>query len=384
MTARRGYGEGSIFRRQDGLWVGSVNLGRREGVRRRKTVYGRTRREVQEKVVAALRDQQLGIMPSRGTGTVAQFLTTWLENSAKPRLRPSTYRSYSDLIHLHLIPSLGHLRLDRLGPAQVQAMLNAKLASGLSPRRVEFLRAVLRTSLNQAIKWEMLTKNAAALADSPRVTRRPVQVLSPAEAQRLLDAARDDRFEAVYAVALSLGLRQGEALGLRWQDIDLTEQRLTVVHALQRVDGKLTLVEPKTARSRRSIKVPAVIADVLAKHRKRQFEDRLRAGARWQHSDLVFTTTIGTPLEGTTVTHRFPHLLAAAGLPRIRFHDLRHSCASLLLAQGVSPRAVMETLGHSQISLTMNTYTHVIPAVQAEAANAMDRILTRHAPTASQ
>jgi len=361
-----------------------VNLGRRDGQRRRKTVYGRTRREVQEKVVAALRDQQLGVLPSTGTGTVAQFLATWLENSAKPRLRPSTYRSYSDLIHLHLIPSLGHLRLDRLGPAQVQAMLNAKLASGLSPRRVEFLRAVLRTSLNQAIKWEMLTKNAAALADSPRVTRRPVQVLSPAEAQRLLDAARDDRFEAVYAVALSLGLRQGEALGLRWQDIDLTEQRLTVVHALQRVDGKLTLVEPKTARSRRSIKVPAVIADILAKHRKRQFEDRLRAGARWQHSDLVFTTTIGTPLEGTTVTHRFPHLLAAAGLPRIRFHDLRHSCASLLLAQGVSPRVVMETLGHSQISLTMNTYSHVIPAVQAEAANAMDRILTRHAPTASQ
>ncbi|MGI8564617.1 MAG: tyrosine-type recombinase/integrase [Candidatus Dormibacter sp.] len=384
MTARRGHGEGSIFRRKDGLWAGSVNLGRRDGQRRRKTVYGRTRREVQEKVVAALRDQQLGVLPSTGTGTVAQFLATWLENSAKPRLRPSTYRSYSDLIHLHLIPSLGHLRLDRLGPAQVQAMLNAKLASGLSPRRVEFLRAVLRTSLNQAIKWEMLTKNAAALADSPRVTRRPVQVLSPAEAQRLLDAARDDRFEAVYAVALSLGLRQGEALGLRWQDIDLTEQRLTVVHALQRVDGKLTLVEPKTARSRRSIKVPAVIADILAKHRKRQFEDRLRAGARWQHSDLVFTTTIGTPLEGTTVTHRFPHLLAAAGLPRIRFHDLRHSCASLLLAQGVSPRVVMETLGHSQISLTMNTYSHVIPAVQAEAANAMDRILTRHAPTASQ
>jgi len=177
-------------------------------------------------------------------------------------------------------------------------------------------------------------------------------------------------------VALSLGLRQGEVLGLRWQDIDLREQRLTVVHALQRVGGKLRLVEPKTARSRRSIKLPTVIVDLLGEHRKRQVRDRLLAGARWQHSNMVFTTTIGTPLEGTLVTHRFPQLLASAGLPRIRFHDLRHSCASLLLAQGVSPRVVMETLGHSQISLTMNTYTHVMPAVQAEAANAMDRIFS--------
>lgn len=379
MAGKRGQGEGSIFRRQNGQWAGEVDLGRREGRRARKTFYGRTRREVHDKVVAALRDQQLGKMPSRGTGTVAQFLTTWLENSAKPRLRPSTYRSYSDLIQLHLIPSIGHLRLDRLGPAHVQSMLNSKLASGLSPRRVEFIRAVLRTALNQAIKWEMLTKNAATLADSPRVTRRPLQVLSPAEAQRLLEAARDDRFEALYAVALSLGLRQGEALGLRWQDIDLSQKRLTVVHALQRIDGKLRLVEPKIARSRRSIKLPEVIVDLLGQHRRRQLKDRLLAGARWHESDLVFTTSIGTPLDGSMVTHRFPELLASAGLPRIRFHDLRHSCASLLLAQGVSPRVVMETLGHSQISLTMNTYTHVMPAAQAEAANAMDRILNSEA-----
>ncbi len=179
MTAKRGQGEGSIYRRKaDGLWVGSVSLPRHDGRQRRKAVYGRTRREVQEKVVAILREQQLGVMPSTGTSTVAQFLTTWLENSAKPRLRPSTYQSYGDIIKLHLIPSLGHLRLDRLGPAHVQAMLNAKLASGLSPRRVEFIRAVLRTALNQAIKWEMLSRNAAALTDSPRVTRRPVQAQS--------------------------------------------------------------------------------------------------------------------------------------------------------------------------------------------------------------
>lgn len=376
MASKRGAGEGSIFRRkEDGLWVGSVDLGRRDGQRRRRAVYGRTRREVQDKVATLLRAHQLGTVPSTGTGTVAQFLTTWLENSARPRLRPSTYRSYSDLITLHLIPGIGHVRLDRLAPTQVQAMLNAKVAGGLSPRRVEFMRAVLRTALNQAIKWEMLTRNAAALADSPRVTRRPVQVLSPEEAQRLLEAARGDRFEALYAVALSLGLRQGETLGLRWQDVDMKDQRLTVVYALQRVDGKLRLVEPKTARSRRSIKLPQVIAELLVEHRKRQVEDRLLAGGRWQQSDLVFTTTIGTPLDGAMVTHRFPQLLASAGLPRIRFHDLRHSCASLLLAQGVSPRVVMETLGHSQISLTMNTYTHVMPAAQAEAANAMDRIL---------
>ncbi|HVD00377.1 MAG TPA: site-specific integrase [Candidatus Dormibacteraeota bacterium] len=375
MAGRRGHNEGSIYRRQDGLWAAAVDLGRVNGRRSRQTFYGATRKEVQDWLKVALRDQQLGTLPAASRETVGQFLTAWLEDSAKPRLRPSTFRSYSDLVRLHVLPTIGHHRLDRLTPQQVQTMLNAKLAEGLSARRVEYLRAVLRTALNQAVKWGMVARNAAGLTNPPRVKTRPVQVLSPDEARRFLEVAQGDRLEALFVVALSLGLRQGEALGLQWEDVDLKKRSLSVAHALQRIDGKMQLVEPKTERSRRTIRMPEVVAGALTAHQQQQRKDRLLAGARWKESRFIFTTTVGTPLEGPSVTRHFQQLLKQAGLPRLRFHDLRHSCASLLLAQGVAPRVVMETLGHSQISLTMNTYSHVMPAVQAEAAVAMDRVL---------
>ena len=377
MAARRGHNEGSIYRRQDGLWAGVIDLGRVNGKRTRKTFYGATRKEVQEKLTAALREQQLGTLPTAGRETVGQFLTAWLEDTAKPKLRPSTFRSYSDLVTQHLVPTIGHLKLVRLTSPEVQAVLNAKLASGLSPRRVEYIRAVLRAALNQAIRWGLISRNAAGLSTPPRVIRRHVQVLTPEEAQKFLEVARGDRYEALYTVALSLGLRQGEALGLSWEDVDLRTRTLKVKHALQRIDGKFQLVEPKTERSRRTIKMPEVVADSLVEHLSRQQELRMLAGGRWVVSSLIFTTSLGTPIDGGNVTRQFQHLLEVAGLPRLRFHDLRHSCASLLLAQGIAPRVVMETLGHSQIALTMNTYSHVMPAVQAEAAAAMDRVFPK-------
>lgn len=208
-----------------------------------------------------------------------------------------------------------------------------------------------------------------------RVPRYELTPLDPAQARRLLDVIRGDRLEALYTVALAVGLRQGEALGLRWEDVDLDAGMMNVRHALQRVDGRLVLVEPKSHTSRRTIALPAGTVAALREHRRRQLEERVLAGRRWQDQDLTFTTTIGTPLDGTAVTKRFQRLLAYAGLPRQRFHDLRHACASLLLAQGVHPRVVMEVLGHSQISLTMNTYSHVIPALQREAADRMEALL---------
>lgn len=207
--------------------------------------------------------------------------------------------------------------------------------------------------------------------------RRPVTPLTADEARTFLDAIRGDRLQALYLVALGVGLRQGEILGLAWSDIDLAAGTLTVRHALQRVAGRLILVEPKSATSHRVVALPGLVADVLRTHRLGQHGERLRAGTRW-HQDprqLVFTTTIGTPLDGITVTRRFQRLLMAAGLPRQRFHDLRHACATLLLAQGVAPRVVMETLGHSQISLTMNTYAHVSPGLGRSAADRMDELL---------
>ena len=372
---RRGFGEGSIYRRKDGRWEAIVDLGLVAGRRRRKSVYGKTRHEVQTALAGALKEHEQGRLTVGRGQTTGQFLTHWLEDSARNRVRPSTFKRYSDLVNQHLLPHLDRLPLRELSPQHVQQLLNAKLAEGLSPRSVHHIRAVLRTALNQAVRWQLVVHNAAALAESPRLGQRRFVALTPEQARSLLIAAREDRLEALYTVALALGLRQGEALGLRWQDVDLEHRRLHVLQALQRVDGTLQLVETKTTRSRRTIVLPGAVAEALLRHRTRQLEDRLLAGPHWIDSGFVFTSRRGTPIDGAAVRHSFPRLLARAGLPRMRFHDLRHSCASLLLAQGVAARTVMEVLGHSQIGLTLDTYSHVMPQLVEQAADAMELVL---------
>jgi integrase len=201
--------------------------------------------------------------------------------------------------------------------------------------------------------------------------------LEPEQARAFLEAVRGDRMEALYVLALSTGLRQGELLGLTWSGLDSEAGELRVSQALQRIQGQLQFVAPKTAKSRRSVTLPEVALEALRAHRARQAEDRLFAGSGWHESGLVFTTRRGTPLEPRNATRGFKRFLRRAGLPDMRFHDLRHSFATLLLIQGASPRVVMEMLGHSQIALTMNTYSHVIPAMQREAAAKLDALLRR-------
>lgn len=403
MANRRGQREGSIFKRSDGRWAAVLNVGWRDGKRHRKYFYGATRGEVQKELTAALRAQHQGLPVAPERQTVRQFLTTWLSECVRPSVRPRTFVSYSQLVRVHVAPGLGHIVLSKLSPQDVQAFLNTKLkarrgnvskrkpnnpdersaeaqdATTLSPRTVQYLHAVLRRALGQALKWGLVARNVATLVNPPQVRRLEVQPLSPGEARQLLDAIDGDRLAALYSVALALGLRQGEALGVRWQDVDLDAGTLTVRKTMQRVYGKLELVDPKTTKSHRTVALPDVAVAALQSHRVRQLEERLLAGSRWQESGLVFATAIGTPLDGRNVTRHFQKLLKDAGLPRQRFHDLRHTCASLLLSQGVHPRVVMETLGHSQFKLTMDTYSHVIPELQREAAGRIDEILERAA-----
>jgi len=251
----------------------------------------------------------------------------------------------------------------------------------MAPKTVQYARGVLRTALNQALRWGLVSRNVADLVDGPKVERHEIQPFSPEEARTFLAAVRGDRLEALYSVALTMGLRQGEALGLRWEDVDLDTGTMHVRHQLQRIDGKLTLVPLKTARSRRTLALPDSITFGLREHRLRQLEDAVKAGKRWkgpkpnEDGAHVYTTAIGTPLEARNVVRAYTAIVKRAGLPHRRFHDLRHSCATLLLVQGVSPRVVMEILGHSQISLTMNTYSHVVPELGREAARRMDALL---------
>lgn len=298
----------------------------------------------------------------------------WLRDVVKPSVREWTYRGYEVHVRRHIKPAIGRIALERLEPGQVQAFLNERLASGLSAKSVRYLRGTLRTALNQAMRWGFVARNAAALADGPRVPRFEIAPFTPEEARRFLAAIKGHRLEALYAVALALGLRQGEALGLRWQDVDLEMGYLRVSKQLQRVDGKFELVEPKTARSRRTIVMPPIVVNAWREHKQRQLAER-PADYQWNPPGLVFTRTDGEPLDGTVVTHDFHRVLDRAGLFQRRFHDLRHSCATLLLAQGVPARVVMDVLGHSQIAITMNTYTHVIPELRHDAAQRMESVL---------
>lgn len=379
MGSRRGHNEGSIYQREsDGKWCAVVNLGYADGRRKRKSIYGKTRKEVAEKLKVALRDQQQGLPVAVERQTVAQFLDRWLADVVRGSVRPRTHDSYAQLARLYLTPALGRHQVAKLEPRQVQAALNDLRARRLSARTVRSARAVLCQALGQALKWGLVARNVAALTEAPRVERHEFQILDPDQARRFPDAVRGDRLEALYAVALALGLRQGEALGLRWQDVDLDAGALHVRVALQRrVKEAPRLVEPKTRRSPRTLPLPKEVAAHLRAHRARQLEDRLRAGQVWQGDawGLVFATAIGEPLDDRILRYRFKILLERADLPRIRFHDLRHSCASLLVAQDVHPRLVMEILGHSEIGTTMNIYSHVIPDAMREAVGALDRLL---------
>lgn len=374
MTRKRGQGEGTIRKRADGRWEAMATIHLPDGTTKRQSLYGKTQKEVREKLTAIRRDQDRGLPVVTERQTVGEFLARWLEEAARPKLKPKTYASYAQLIRLYIVPALGKQQLATLAPQHIQAMMNRMVKGGLSHRTARYTHAVLRRALNQAERWGLVARNVAKLVDPPRAQPHDILFLTPEQARTLLDTVRDDRLAALYSVALSLGLRQGEILGLRWEDVDLERRTVTVRKQLQRIDRVPQLVDLKTRQSRRTINLPAPLVQQLRAHRAQQAQERLQLGQDWHDWGLVFCSTIGTPLEPRNLVRLFKAHLQRAGLPDVRFHDLRHSCASFLIAQGVNPRIVMETLGHSQIGLTMNTYAHVFLDAQRQAAEAMERL----------
>jgi len=265
--AKRRNNEGSIYKWADGRWAASLNLGWQNGRRKRKTFYAKTRREVQEQLTTALRAHQQGLLVTTERQSVDQFLGCWLEDSAKPSVRPRTYQSYSEIVRVHLRPAFGRVQLAKLTPQQVQKLINQKLADGLSPRRVQYIHAVLRRALRQAEKWELVGRNVARLVNAPKVTQPEIEPFDPYEARTFIKAIQGERLEALYLLAIANGLRQGELLGLSWNDVDLDAHQLTVRTTLQRIDGEYLFLEPKTARSHRTLPFPEIVADALKAHR---------------------------------------------------------------------------------------------------------------------
>jgi integrase len=365
-TRKRGNGEGNVRQRRDGLWEGRVRLGGR-----RISVYGRTRAEAARKLTALLRARDQGEpLPPAGRGeTVGAYLTRWLRDVVTPGVRPRTAARYA-LDVRRAIEALGTVPLRRLTADQVQAYLARLTAQGLSASSVRHARTVLRAALSQAEAWGLVAQNVAAgrRVTTPRVERRPITPLTVEQARAILAATAEDPVGPLVAFALATGMRQGELLGLHWDDVDEGAGVVRVVRKLERLTGRGRVEGPPKGRARgRVIPLTPLARSALAEQRARQAQARMAAGARWQDTPYVFTSAIGTPWEATNVYWRFRRCLERAGLPRMRFHDLRHGTATLLHALGTDLRTVQEVLGHSSIGITADVYTHVLSPVAAQA-----------------
>ena len=391
MSKKRGNNEGSVYQMSDGRWAAAITITTAGGKKKRKFSYTSTQQKAIDKLTELRQQKKDGVPFTDERLTVEQWMKAWLRNQRPPATKPKTYIAYEYQTNKHLIPALGKCPLRKLTIQEVRDFMRERLEYGLSQRTVRHLRATLRAALNAAIADGILPeRNVASKAKPPALETNPLITYNPEQARLFLKTAKDHRLAALFTTAVSLGLREGEILGLQWPDINFARRTLTVQRTLQRVkrvrlgdDPKpgerkteVLLLHPKTEDSRRTLSLPTVLVRALEEHQKRQGEEQLLAGSAWKGTNFVFTSRIGTPLDQRRVCREFSALTTAASLPRLRFHDLRHSAASLLIAQGVHARAIMELLGHSTITLTMDTYGHLMESVNRNTAEQMDSILT--------
>ncbi len=371
---KRANGEGGARQRANGSWEWRVTL----EDRRRFSGYGKTQSGAKRSCLAMVALAEQGVDPKAARQTVATFLSWWLEDVIKPKVAPKTHRTYADLVRLHVAPALGGTEINRLTAQQVMGLMRKLEGAALSPRTVAHVRGVIRSALNHAVKLGVVARNVVDLTDPPRQVRAERHPFTAGEAKALLAAAEGDRLAAAWRLALTLGLRRGEILGLRWEDVDLGAATLRVARSLQRVDGVLAAKEPKTARSRRTLALPPSLVAALREHRDRQGLETKEAadrGRRWDGTGYVFVTPVGTPIDPDNFCKQFKNLLKAAELRDQRFHDLRHAAATLMIRDGLPVNEVSAVLGHSQTSTTLNIYSHVLPDAHERVAAAMERVL---------
>jgi integrase len=376
VSKKRGNGEGSITKRDDGRWMARYTVRTMKGPKRR-TVYGRTRAEASAKLAKAMADRDGGLIFDAGSLTVGDYLDRWLSNSVKDTVRERTYERYEEILRLHVKPALGRLKLRALTPAHVQDFYRDRLDNGFSPATVQKIHVILHKALSQAVSWSLVPRNASEAVRAPRHAPKEMRPLSPDGARRLLDTAEGDRLEALYVLAIHTGMRQGELLGLKWENVDLAANAIRVRHTLLRTKGRVILGEPKTKKSRRTVHLTGAASRALEEHLERQLKVMERLGDLYRDQGLVFTTEVGTPINPSNLRKRsFAPLLQKAGLPHLRFHDLRHTCATLLLSKNIHPKYVQELLGHATVSITLDTYSHVLPGMGNQVAEAMEDVLT--------
>ncbi len=366
-----------ITKRKDGRYMARYTVHTPDGPKR-KLIYGRKYKDVEKKLNEARGDAARGIVYDDENLMVGEYLDRWLSDSVCGTLRESTFSRDKYLVTNHIKPVLGRLKLGNLSAMHLQRLYRERLDSSLSGSTVQKVHHVLHKALSQAVRWGLIPRNPADAVKAPRASSKEMRPLSASEARRLLEAARDDRLEALYVLAVHTGMRRGELLGLKWEDVDLEGSTVRVCRTLTRVENgrRLALGEPKTKKSRRTVRLTPRAVEVLRRHRARQAQKKLKVGGVYQDQGLVFAGETGSLINPSNLRQRsFAPLLKRAGLPRITFHDLRHTCASLLFQRNVHPKFVQELLGHASVAITLDTYSHMLPGMGGEAADAIGEAL---------
>lgn len=375
---------GQIIRRGERKWLVRAPLGRAADGRRlyhNKTVTG-SKKDAQQYLTRILRELDTNTFVQASEQPLSAFLTRWLEDSVERRVRPKTLADYRALLSRHVFPKLGHRKLKDVTPLEVSGLYSDMLKQGLSARTVRYLHAVLHSALEEAVNWKMLATNPAKLVTLPKQQRREMRALTPLEAGQFLAAAAEDRWYPLWTLLLATGLRPAEALGLKWADFK--DGRLVVQRSLVRLaDGSWHVSAPKTPKARRTVTLPESAIRVLTKHRKQQATERIQLGAAWNNHDFIFCSRHGEPLDYRVVVRRhFKPLARRIGLEALRPYDLRHTCATLLLASGENVKVVSERLGHSTATLTLDVYSHVLPDMQQKAAERLEALVFSQASQA--
>lgn len=356
--SKRGHGEGTVYR-QRGRWAGQVYITQTDGRKVRRTVTGATKREVEQKLDKLLEAEEAGRWAAPLDLTLGRYLGEWLDQVVSQRVRANTLSAYRFQAERYLIPDLGTKKLHSLSARELRLYLDSLRRRGIGARTIGYVHSTLRAALEDAVREELLERNVAKLVRVPRPPKVEPTPLGVDEVKQLLDHVREHRLRAMFVVFALLGLRRSEVLGLQWHDIDLDGGWLQVRRGLQRTDGRLQTTELKTLRSRRTVPLPSFVVEALREHWELQEKERVELAERWPQTEFVFTTPIGTPIEPRNCTRIVQDQCERAGLRRVRLHDFRHGCVSVLLGLGVPPRTVMEIVGHSTIEMTMNVYAHV-------------------------
>jgi len=379
---------GQIIKRGEDTWLVRVFQGRDANGKRRyfsHTVHGK-KKDADKYLRDKLRDKDLGISLEPATESLDKFLDTWLASTVRQRVRQRTFEDYTDLLKRYVRKPLGAIKLADLRALDIQRLYKTMQDRELSPRVVRYTRAVLSSARKQAVKWDMIVRNPATLVELPRMERKEMKALTAEESSRFLSVLTETRFYALFMFALTSGMRPQEYLALKWSDLDMEKGTATVRRALvwSRIKGGgWAFTEPKTSRARRTIPLPASMVKALIEHKRKQGEERLKAGSRWEKNDLVFATALGEPhdIPALTKTAYKPALVKAGLSSAFRLYDLRHTHATLLLTNGENPKVAAERLGHSTIVLTLDTYSHVLPDMQQQAAERIENLLFRKVGT---